>query len=732
MNRENNSNNNNNRTRKNNQDYAGNRQQRDSRPYREERDSRSYRDERNYRDNRDSRGERNYRENRDYKGNRDSRDYRENRDERGQRNQYTSRNRPQASFKGAYKGASQNRAPRFAKSLEQDAYPDFLPMSYTDMKARGWHELDILFISGDAYIDHPAFAMAILGRHLEAHGFRVGIITQPDWKDPQIVEKIQAMGRPRLFAAVSAGAVDSMLAHYTAFRKKRHDDAYTPGGDCGARPNRAVAVYTNILRQAFPHLPVVAGGIEASLRRLSHYDFWTDSLRKSIVADAKLDLVLYGMGERAILELAQKLKAFHTNHPELAWDGDIIRKSKNKKPWQEALMHIDGTARIIRNADIVDLPQELEILPSHNDIGRNPKLLVEATLMAEKHVHKGEHLLVQSVDADRAVLVERPAKPLTEEEMDALYALPYTRRAYPKYRKKNSTAHWGEIPAEKMMATSMTCHRGCGGGCSFCSLALHQGRHISSRSRESLLAEAKKIANQKNFDGSISDVGGPSANMWQAYCVVKMKCEYAPVFEGEPKKTFSCKRASCMTPNICAHFKIDQNEHLELLRDMKKIRNINHVRVASGVRFDLALTQKSALDGYAGEFTGGQLKVAPEHCSEEVLELMRKPTMDKFEVFLESFYGYCRKMQKEQYVVPYLLSAFPGCTDEHMKELATWLQERHWKPQQVQCFVPTPGTVASAMFFAECDSKGNPLFVAKSDAERLRQHGILMGTTVNI
>ncbi len=585
-------------------------------------------------------------------------------------------------------------------------------MSYADMQAQGKSELDILLISGDAYIDHPAFAMALLGRHLQAHGFSVGIITQPDWRDPEIVEKIQAMGRPRLFAGISAGAVDSMLAHYTAFRKKRHDDAYTPGGECGARPNRATLVYTGLLRQAFPNLPIVAGGIEASLRRLSHFDFWSNSLRKSIIADAKLDLVLYGMGESAILELAQKLRHFYAKHPELQWGSEIMRRAKNKKPWQECIRNINGTARLIKTEDIQDLPKESIILPSHRDMERNPKLLVEATLQAEQHVHNGDHMLVQMIDEERAILVEKPAAPLSESQMDALYALPFTRKAHPRYK--------GNIPAETMMETSVTCHRGCGGGCSFCSLALHQGRHISSRSEASVIDEIKHLCKQKTFNGSISDVGGPSANMWQGHCALKAK-----------EAKFSCKRSSCMTPQICMHFKVDQNDHLDLLDHIASLPKVRHVRVASGVRFDLALLQKTALNQYAGKYTGGQLKVAPEHCSEEVLKLMRKPSMDSFEKFLEAFYGYCRQIGKEQYVIPYLLSAFPGCTDEHMRELAAWLKERNWQPQQVQCFIPTPGTVASAMFFAECDPKGEPLFVAKTDAERLRQHGILMGTAVH-
>lgn len=610
----------------------------------------------------------------------------------------------------------QKRQSQFPKKNSLKNYADFLPLCREDMELKGWNELDILLISGDAYIDHPAFAAALLGRYLEYHGFKVGIITQPNWKDPSIIEQIQKMGRPRLFAGISAGAVDSMLAHYTAFRKKRHDDAYTPGGKCGARPNRAVTVYTSLIRQAFPNLPVIAGGIEASLRRLTHYDFWTDDLRKSILADAKLDLVVYGMGERALLEIAVRLRGFYEKHPELVWGSPVLEKAKDKKPWQNVLIGIDGTCRFIKVDDIVNLPENTVILHSHEDILHSPKLLLDTTLASEQHIHHGDHYLVQAVDKNRAVLVEKPAKRLTTEEMDLLYTLPFQRKAHPRYQ--------GKIPAESMMKTSMTSHRGCGGGCSFCSLALHQGRKISSRSEQSLLGEAQRIANSREFDGSISDIGGPSANMWQAYCALEQKCT-------AENKAFSCKRDSCMTPNICPHFMVDQEKHLALLRKVKKLPRIRHVRIASGVRFDLALQQKSALESYAGEFTGGQLKVAPEHCSENVLKLMRKPGMDKFEAFLQAFYGYCRKVHKEQYVIPYLLSAFPGCTDENMRELARWLQERNWKPQQVQCFIPTPGTVATAMFYCECDTKGNPIFVAKTDAQRLRQHGILMGTAVH-
>lgn len=608
---------------------------------------------------------------------------------------------PKISSGGGPRGRSSGRRHPRPAPLPADL---FLPMTRGDMAARGWDKLDVLLISGDAYVDHPAFGVALLGRWLESFGFRVGIVAQPRWDS---ADDIARMGRPRLFAGVTAGAVDSMLAHYTAFRKKRHDDAYTPGGRAGARPNRAVSVYSSLVRRAFPGLPVVAGGIEASLRRVSHYDFWTDSLRRSLLPDAKLDLVVYGMGERALLEIARRLDALAAKDGGIADDRNPARAAKDRERFRHAWEGIPGTARMgpANAADLLEAAgRRVMRLPSHEEIAARPSLLLDATLMLERQVHQMRAAAVQPV-AGRAVILEPPAALLSTEELDSLYALPYTRQPHPSYTDR--------IPAVDMMRTSMTCHRGCGGGCSFCSLALHQGRRVTSRSRESLLAEARAIASRPDFNGSISDVGGPSANMWQARCAL------------DPDR---CGRASCMTPGICPGFSVDQSRHIDLLREIRKIPGVRHVRVASGVRFDLALGEKAALEGYAGEFTGGQLKVAPEHCSEEVLRLMRKPGMEPFERFLAAFRRYSEAHHKEQYVIPYLMSGFPGCTDAHMRELAAWLAERHWSPRQVQCFVPTPGTVATAMYYAEIDPEGRPLHVAKTDAARLRQHGILLGT----
>jgi uncharacterized radical SAM protein YgiQ len=545
-------------------------------------------------------------------------------------------------------------------------------MTRAEMDQLGWEELDILLISGDAYVDHPSFAMALLGRLLIAHGFRTGIVTQPRW---ETVDDIQVMGRPRLFAGIGAGALDSMLAHYTAFRKKRSDDAYTPGGRAGARPNRACIVYTNVVRRAFAGLPVVLGGIEASLRRITHYDFWTDKLRKPIILDAKADMVVYGMGERALVEIACRL------------DKGLD------------LSGIHGTVSL--DVPVPDTAA-CETLPSHESMVNDPFLLMRATLALERLVHQGNRWAVQQV-GNRTVVLTPPAVPLGQREMDALYALDYARKAHPRYPEK--------IPAAAMIGDSITSHRGCGGGCSFCTLALHQGRRISSRSRRSILNEVDRMSNLPGFKGNISDVGGPSANMWGGKCT---------------RGQGACKRPSCMTPTICPHFKVDHKAHLDMLRSVQARRGIRNVRVASGVRFDLALEDMQALAGYLDDFVGGQLKIAPEHVCDHVLKLMRKPGHALFERFLDIFTKQAVKTGKKQYVIPYLMSGFPGTTDKDMRELALWLAQRGWRPRQVQCFIPIPGAVATAMFYTRRAPDGTRIPVARTDAERLRQHHILI------
>lgn len=571
-------------------------------------------------------------------------------------------------------------------------FPAFLPMYSRELKAIGWDAVDVLLITGDAYVDHPAFGAALLGRFLMTNGYRVGIIAQPRW---DTMEDITRLGRPRLFAGITAGALDSMLAHYTAFRKLRHDDAYTPGNKHGARPNRAAIVYTGLVRQAFPGLPVVIGGIEASLRRASHYDFWSDKLRRSILLDSKADLLVYGMGERAILETAKRL--------------DKPAGENKKTP---LLLHgISGTAFAASSLDSLrtegTMPDAADCitLPSHEDILAEPKALMTATLALEQQVHQGTHWATQQ-SGNRWVVLTPPALPLTEQEIDALYQMPFARRPHPSYKLP--------IPAADMIQFSITAHRGCAAGCTFCSITMHQGRQVQSRSENSLIEEARALTRHRDWKGSISDVGGPTANMWGA------KCTADPA---------TCRRKDCLFPRQCPHFKINDERAVRLLRKIASLNGIKHVRVASGIRYDINAQDNTYLRALVREFVGGQLKVAPEHINDNVLKLMRKPVGKYFEQFLELFAAESRNAGKEQYVIPYLISAFPGCTDSDMRELAQWLKRRGWRPQQVQCFIPTPGTIATAMYYAGIDEKGNPIPVARTDRERLKQHHILAGET---
>ncbi len=559
--------------------------------------------------------------------------------------------------------------------------PEFLPTTREEMSALGWDELDILLVSGDAYVDNHSFGISLLGRWLVAHGYKTGIIAQPDWHS---ADDMQRMGRPKLFAGVSAGSVDSLIAHYTAFRKKRSQDAYTPGGKIDCRPNRASIVYTGLLRQAFPGLPVVLGGIEASLRRASHYDFWSDQLRRSILLDSKADAILYGMGEKSIIELA-------------ALFSSATARQRPAAALEQA--RLKGTVYAVHQDNI---PDNAEVLPSHEAILADPQLLIKATLAFERQMHQGQPCLVQR-SASRVVVFEPPNAPLTTSEMDRIYSLPFSRKPHPSYTEA--------IPAVAMLEGSFTSHRGCGGGCSFCSLASHQGRAVQSRSRESLLREVEETAKSPDWKGSITDIGGPTSNMWNAQCV------------GDASV---CKRQSCLYPKRCRYFKPSQEEQVELLRAAANIDGVKHVRVASGVRHDLAMESDEYMQALAGEFTGGQLKIAPEHLTEKVLRLMRKPALKTWDTFVKQFAKLSDQAGKEQYIIPYLMSAFPGCTDEDMQELAAWLKRRGWRPQQVQCFIPSPGTVATAMFYSGFDVDGRPIFVARTDGQRLFQHRILI------
>jgi uncharacterized radical SAM protein YgiQ len=621
------------------------------------------------------------------------------------------------------------------------AQPPFLPLTRAEMDRLGWPELDVLIVSGDAYVDHPSFGAALLGRWLVAHGFRTGIIAQPRWDatgGAEPAQDVARLGRPRLFAGVTAGCLDSMLAHYTAFRKKRSDDAFTPGGLAGARPNRAATVYANLVQRAFPGLPVVLGGIEASLRRASHYDFWSDSLRRSVLLDSKATAILAGMAETGILALARAL-----NERRLAAGGrDPAPERGAARDLIPLLARIPGAVFAARPSDLPDIlaaagaarplaspttsstasttasttaspaadpgqaePLPAVELPSHEAIQADPKRLIKATLLLERQALQDRELCVQR-SGDRLVVLSPPGPGLSGPELDALYALPFSRAAHPSYREP--------IPAASMILTSVNTHRGCAGGCGFCTLALHQGRRVRSRGRAAILAEIERVAKTPGFTGALSDVGGPSANMWGASCA------------GDPS---ACGRASCLTPGICPNFRCSQKAFVDLLEAAAHVPGVRHVRVASGWRMDLALTEPEALSRLIRTFVGGQAKVAPEHMSPRVLKLMRKPPFAVFEEFVRCFERESRQAGKEQYVIPYLMSAHPGCTLEDMRELSAWMRGRGWKPNQSQCFIPLPGTAAAAMFFAGCDLAGTPIPVARTDAERLAQHAALVPET---
>ncbi len=549
-------------------------------------------------------------------------------------------------------------------------------MTRREMEHLGWKKLDILLVSGSAYCDHPAFGEALLGRLLVARGYRTGVVAQPDWRSP---EPLRVMGRPRLLVGVSAGALDSMVAHYTAFRRPRRDDPYAPGGKAGGRPNRAALVYANLCRQAFPGVPVVLGGVEASMRRAAHFDFWSDQMRRPLGLDAKADLLLYGMAERALVEAADRLDR-----------GD-------------SLDGIRGSVRTFNGEPALSRSARAEELPSFEAIQQDPTRLMEATLALEQQVHEGPDgpWVTQRV-GERGVLLAPPAPALETADLDALYSLPFSRQAHPSYGDQ-------EIPALDMIRFSVTAQRGCGGGCTFCSLSLHQGRYSGSRSRASVLAEVKEMTRHPTFRGTVSDIGGPTANLWGSRCAL-------------PPGDWPCTRPSCLAPRRCKHLRDRQGEFLELLRAAAATEGVKHLRLASGVRHDLACDHPEFAEALVKEFTGGQLKVAPEHTEPGVLRLMRKTRREGFERFIERFEAHSAEAGKEQYLVPYLLSAFPGCSDQDMDRLAAWFRRRGWRPRQVQCFLPTPGTVATAMFAGGVDEKGRPIHVARTDAERRRQH----------
>ena len=556
-----------------------------------------------------------------------------------------------------------------------------LPMSRAEMDRRGWEYVDVVFVTGDAYVDHPSFAMAILGRVLEAAGFRVAMLAQPDWHS---CEPWRQFGRPRLFFAISAGNMDSLINHYTANRKVRNDDAYSPGGKIGLRPDRATLPYCHRAREAFPGVPVIAGGVEASLRRLAHYDYWSDTVRRSILLDCKADLLYYGMGEKGIVDIARRLAA-----------GETVRNLRDLRGVAYAL----GASETPPSDDVIRLP-------SYEEVKADKMTFAEATRLIHVNTNPlNAQTLVQYHDR-QAVVVNPPALPLSEAEMDRVYDLPYTRRPHPSYKEP--------IPAYEMIKDSVTIMRGCFGGCTFCSITAHQGRIIQSRSEESILKEVRKMAADPEFAGVISDVGGPTANMY------RMRCS-------RPEVEARCKRLSCVHPTICKLLGTDHGPLVELLKRARTEPGIRKVLVASGIRMDLAQLSPEYVRELAEHHVGGHLKVAPEHTDPGVLELMKKPDIDNFGSFAEDFKEASKQAGKpKQYLVPYFIASHPGSDLHAMIDLALFLKRNGYRPDQVQDFIPAPFDIATCLWHTGIEPfSGKEVYVAKGLRDRKMQRALM-------
>jgi uncharacterized radical SAM protein YgiQ len=547
------------------------------------------------------------------------------------------------------------------------------PTSKKEMQALGWQHCDVIIVSGDAYVDHPSFGTAVIARVLASEGYKVGILDQPDWKDDA---DIRRLGEPRLCFAVTAGNIDSMVAHYTVNRKKRRDDAYTAGGKAGKRPNRAVIVYTNLLRSAFKGVPVILGGVEASLRRMAHYDYWSGKVRRSILLDSKADLLIYGMAERPVTEVLRRLAR-----------GEALREIRD----------IPGTVcRDDGSGNGVELPDFASVR------GDKEAFNVMTCLHYKNRIYPYAKTLYQRY-GDQVLRINPPAEPMSTEEMDAVYDLPFTREPHPKYREK--------IPAWEQIRSSVTAHRGCFGNCAFCAITFHQGPRIQSRSPESVLREIRRMAEKSWFRGTVSDIGGPTANMYGMRCAIG-----------------GCKEMNCLFPQICRHLQVrDQEQYVRLLEEASELPKVRHVFIASGLRHDLALADLPAMEKMVTGFTGGHLKIAPEHLADEVTRAMNKPSGNVYVDFLEKFREFSAKAGKEQYIVPYFISGHPGCTDAMMKELRNALKKSNHRLQQAADFYPTPMTLATAMYHTgHHPLTGEKLHVPKSQQEKLRQFGMMM------
>ncbi len=555
----------------------------------------------------------------------------------------------------------------------------FLPMS---LEEAGPEPLDIILVSGDAYVDHNTFGIALVGRWLEAHGFRVGVIAQPAWDSPAA---FQVLGRPRLFFGVSSGNMDSMVNHYTASRRIRSDDAYSPGGQAGLRPDRACIAYSNRVKQAFPGVPVVLGGIEASLRRFAHYDYWSDKMRRSILLDAKADLLVHGMGELPILEIAQRLAA-----------GKTITECRDVPgvAWAMGKKEAEGAEAGIATE-----------LPSFEECERDPLQFNKLTvhLYREANPSCAKPLLQRT--GDRAIWCMPPARALTTAELDRLYELPYQNAAHPCYRQP--------IPAFESIRGSVTINRGCSGGCSFCALTLHQGKDVVSRSPASIKREVTALTQQKGFNGVISDLGGPTANMFQMRCM-------------DEAANAVCRRVSCLHPVRCKHYGTDHGPYVQLLRDVRTMPGVKRVFVNSGIRYDLAALDSGFVEEIAAHHVSGSLTTAPEHISPTALHRMRKPEITHFADFMKRFRAASELAGKKQFIVPYFQCAHPGTGPKEAIELAQYMKTNGLQCRQVQMFMPTPGTLSTAMYVSGFDPHSKDAVpVARGHKERARQRSLM-------
>lgn len=557
---------------------------------------------------------------------------------------------------------------------------EFLITTSEEMKQRGWEELDFVLVTGDAYVDHPSFAGSVIGRLLEHKGYRVGIIAQPDWHD---VNAFKVLGRPRLASLVTAGNLDSMLNKFTAAKRIRHNDDYSPGGEEGHRPERATLVYANRMREAFKGVPVIIGGIEASLRRFAHYDYWSDTVRRSILVDSKADALIYGMGEKQIVALAEAL---------------------DKGRFEESLPNIKGITYMAKQ-----IPDGAVQCPSYEAVIASKHTFAEAFKLQYDEQDPYYGRTVVQAHGNRYVVQNSPAMPLSQAEMDEIYSLPYARRWHPRYDEQ------GGVPALHEVQFSLVSQRGCFGSCSFCAITSHQGRIIQNRSHESLLAEAKRMISMDSFKGYIHDVGGPTANFRHLAC--KKQATYG-----------ACKGKTCAAPKVCPNLDTSHDDYIALLRKLRALKGVKKVFIRSGLRYDYVLADNNMdfIKELCQYHVSGQLKVAPEHVADKVTSIMGKADKACFLKFKEAFEKANHQLGLKQYLVPYFMSSHPGCTLDDAIELAEFLRDQHMTPEQVQDFIPTPGSLSTAMYYTGINSlTGELVYVAKKAREKAMQRALM-------